>query len=143
MESSTRSDALVLFGASGDLARKMTFPSLYHLERRGVLQVPVVGVAFSDWDDDAMRAQARDAIAAAGVAIDDAVFRALAARMRFVKGDYGKEDTFARLRAVLGGARRPLFYLEIPPSLFEKVVLQLHAAGLTAGARVVIEKPFG
>jgi len=143
MESSTRSDALVLFGASGDLARKMTFPSLYQLERRGVLQVPVIGVALSDWDDEAMRNHARDAIVAAGVALDDGVFRRLAARMRFIKGDYGDQGTFLRLKELLGGAKHPLFYLEIPPSLFEKVVLQLHAVGLTEGARVVIEKPFG
>jgi glucose-6-phosphate 1-dehydrogenase len=143
MESSTRSDALVLFGASGDLAKKMTFPSLFQLERRGTLDVPVIGVALSDWDDEAMRKHAREAVAAAGVALDEAVFRKLAARMRFVKGDYGEASTFARLKDVLGGAQRPLFYLEIPPSLFERVVLQLHAAGLTSGARVVIEKPFG
>jgi glucose-6-phosphate 1-dehydrogenase len=90
-----------------------------------------------------MRKHAREAVAAAGVALDEAVFRKLAARMRFVKGDYGEASTFARLKDVLGGAQRPLFYLEIPPSLFERVVLQLHAAGLTSGARVVIEKPFG
>ena len=135
--------ALVLFGASGDLAKKMTFPSLYKLEKRGVLNVPVVGVAFSDWDDEQMRQHAREAIVGAGVDLDETTFRSLAARMRFVKGDYGEASTFERVKSALGGARRPLFYLEIPPSLFEKVVLQLHAAGLTTGCRVVIEKPFG
>ncbi|MDX2175781.1 MAG: glucose-6-phosphate dehydrogenase [Candidatus Sumerlaeia bacterium] len=138
-----QSDAMVLFGASGDLAKKMTFPSLYKLEQRGVLNVPVVGVAFSDWDDEQMRQHAREAIVAAGVALDEGIFRALAARMRFVKGDYGEASTFEAVKSAIGGARRPLFYLEIPPSLFEKVVLQLHAAGLTPGCRVVIEKPFG
>src|SRR4051812_260198 len=143
MADDTHSDALVLFGASGDLAKKMTFPSLYKLERRGVLNVPVVGVAFSDWDDAQMRQHARDAIVAAGVTLDEDVFRSFAARMRFVKGDYGDPATFARVKQTLGAATRPLFYLEIPPSLFEKVVLQLSAAGLTKGCRVVIEKPFG
>jgi len=143
MTEATRSDALVLFGASGDLAKKMTFPSLYKLERRGALGVPVVGVAFSDWDDDGMRKHARDAIVEAGVELDEATFRTFAARMRFVKGDYGDAATFERVKSVLAGAQHPLFYLEIPPSLFEKVVLQLHAAELTSGARVVIEKPFG
>lgn len=138
-----QSDAMVLFGASGDLAKKMTFPSLYMLEKRGVLNVPVVGVAFSDWDDEQMRQHAREAIVAAGVALDETTFRSLAARMRFVRGDYGEASTFESVKSALGGARRPLFYLEIPPSLFEKVVLQLHAAGLTTGCRVVIEKPFG
>jgi glucose-6-phosphate 1-dehydrogenase len=138
-----QSDAMVLFGASGDLAKKMTFPSLYMLEKRGVLGVPVVGVAFSDWDDEQMRQHAREAIVAAGVEIDETTFRALAARMRFVRGDYGEASTFERVKSALGGARRPLFYLEIPPSLFEKVALQLQAAGLTPGCRVVIEKPFG
>jgi len=137
------SDALVLFGASGDLAKKMTFPSLYKLERRGGLNVPVIGVAFSDWDDEQMRQHARDAIVAAGVALDEAVFRSFAARMRFVKGDYAEAATFESVKKVLGDAERPLFYLEIPPSLFERVVLQLHAAELTSGCRVVIEKPFG
>ena len=143
MAENTKSDALVLFGASGDLAKKMTFPSLYKLELRGVLNVPVVGVAFSDWDDEQMRQHARDAIVAAGVVIEEDVFRSFAARMRFVKGDYGDPATFAGVKAAIGGATHPLFYLEIPPSLFEKVVLQLHAAGLTPGCRVVIEKPFG
>jgi len=135
--------ALVLFGASGDLAKKMTFPSLYKLEERGMLKVPVVGVAFSDWDDEQMRQHAREAIVAAGVELDEGVFGSLAARMRFVKGDYGEASTFASVKSALGGAPRPLFYLEIPPSLFSKVVLQLHDAGLTPGCRVVIEKPFG
>jgi glucose-6-phosphate 1-dehydrogenase len=143
MAENTHSDALVLFGASGDLAKKMTFPSLYKLECRGVLGVPVVGVAFSDWDDEQMRQHAHDAIVAAGVKFDEKVFRSFAARMRFVKGDYGDAATFARVKDAIGGAKRPLFYLEIPPSLFDKVVLQLHAAGLTPGCRVVIEKPFG
>ena len=106
-------------------------------------ELPLVGVAFSDWDDQQMRQHAREAIVAAGVTLDESVFRSFAARMRFVKGDYGEAATFETVKQVLGGAQHPLFYLEIPPSLFERVVLQLHAAGLTPGCRVVIEKPFG
>jgi glucose-6-phosphate 1-dehydrogenase len=138
-----RSDALVLFGASGDLARKMTFPSLYMLAKRGKIDMPVIGVALDAWDDDGMRAHARTSIEEAGIRVDDAVWKPLAARMRFVSGDYGKPETFARLKALLGNAQRPLFYLEIPPSLFQRVVQALSDAGLTKGARVVIEKPFG
>jgi glucose-6-phosphate 1-dehydrogenase len=144
MAENTHSDALVLFGATGDLAKKMTFPSLYKLERRGALKVPVVvGVALDPWDDAEMVKRARAAIVAAGIQVDETTFGALAQRMRFVSGNYDDAGTFERLKAALGGAQHPLFYLEIPPSLFEKVVLQLHAATLTPGARVVIEKPFG
>ena len=138
-----RSDALVLFGASGDLAKKMTFPSLYMLAKRGQVEMPVIGVALADWDDEGMRTHARKSIEEAGIAVDDAVFRQLAGRMRFVGGDYGNPDTFARLKQALGGAKHPLFYLEIPPALFQRVVKSLSDAGLTPGARVVIEKPFG
>ena len=138
-----RSDALVLFGASGDLARKMTFPSLYMLAKRGKIDMPVIGVALADWDDEAMRAHARQSVQDAGIAVDDAVWKPLAARLRFVAGDYGKPETFAALKTLLGGAARPLFYLEIPPSLFQRVVRALSDAGLTKDARVVIEKPFG
>ncbi len=140
-----RSDAIVLFGASGDLATKMTFPSLYKLAARGLLDVPVVGVALSDWSDDQMRSHAHAAIAGAGITIDESVFAPLARRMSFVAGDYGKKETFLAVKKILAaaGARHPLLYLEIPPSLFEKVTVQLHEARLTGGARVVIEKPFG
>ena len=113
MADDRHSDALVLFGASGDLAKKMTFPSLYKLEQRGVLKVPVVGVAFTDWDDEQMRQHAREAIVGAGVDLDETTFRSLAARMRFVKGDYGEASTFEAVKSAIGGARRPLFYLEI------------------------------
>ena len=143
--SATTSDALVLFGASGDLARKMTFPSLYRLAARGALDVPVIGVASTEWDDDAMRTHAKDAIRDAGISLDEAVFAKFAGRMRYLCGDYTDPALFRALGAALSGvgARRPLFYLEIPPSLFEKVVVQLHDAELTANARIVIEKPFG
>ncbi len=136
-------DALVIFGATGDLARKMTLPSLYQLEKRGSLGVPIVGVAFSDLDDAGFRRFARDAVAAAGGQPERKILERLLRRMHFVRGDYADAATFKRLGEQLGQARRPLFYLEIPPSLFESVVLQIHAAGLHGNARVVVEKPFG
>ncbi|MEO2169840.1 MAG: glucose-6-phosphate dehydrogenase [bacterium] len=141
--SSHASDILVVFGATGDLARKMTFPSLYRLAERGLLRVPIVGVAFSDMNDAGLVRYARDAIRGAGIRIKPAVFKKMTAGMTYVRGDYTATDTFTRLRQVLGRKKRPLFYLEIPPSLFETVILQLRAADLVAEARVVIEKPFG
>lgn len=138
-----RNDAIVLFGASGDLARKMTFVSLYHLARRGLLDMPIIGVAFSDWDDETLRNNARAAIEATGTEIDESVWKPMAERMRFVQGDYTKPDTYQRVGEALAGASFPLFYLEIPPGLFLTTVQGLHAAGLTERARVVIEKPFG
>jgi len=140
---STSSDVLVLFGASGDLARKMTFPSLYRLAERRVLTVPIVGVALSDWTTADLKAYARKAIGEAGIRVDPKVFARMTRGMKFVAGDYTKTATFARVKAALGKAKRPLFYLEIPPSLFETVVYKLREVGLTEGARVVIEKPFG
>lgn len=143
--SDSRSDALVLFGASGDLARKMTFVSLYRLATRGLLDMPIVGVAFSDWTDETFRSNARADIEAAGQTVDDAVWSAMAARMTFVQGDYTKPETYSAVKKALGGAARPLYYLEIPPGLFEKTVRGLHDAGLLddPDARVVVEKPFG
>jgi glucose-6-phosphate 1-dehydrogenase len=138
-----RSDAIVLFGASGDLAKKMTFISLYHLARRGLLDIPIIGVAFSDWDDDTFRSKARAAIEATGTTIDESVWKAMSSHMRFVQGDYTKPDTYQRVGKALEGASNPLFYLEIPPGLFLVTVQGLHGAGLVENARVVIEKPFG
>ena len=139
----TRSDAIVLFGASGDLARKMTFISLYHLARRGLLDMPIIGVAFSDWDDETFRAKALAAIEATGTKVDDATWKSMASRMTFVQGDYTKPDTYQRVKSALAGSSNPLFYLEIPPGLFLVTVQGLHGAGLVKNARVVIEKPFG
>jgi len=138
-----KSDVLVLFGASGDLARKMTFPSLYRLARRKLLNVPIVGVSFSDWKTADLKEYARRAIRDAGIRVDAKVFARMTRGMKFVKGDYSKPGTFRDLKAALGKAKRPLFYLEIPPSLFEMVTYNLQKAGLIEGARVVIEKPFG
>jgi glucose-6-phosphate 1-dehydrogenase len=143
MTRSQDADALVIFGITGDLARKMTFQALYLLERRGVLTCPLVGVAMQDLSDDDLRGRARDAIVAAGTTVDDETFARLAGRMRYVRGDFGEADTYDRVAAAVKGAALPVFYLEIPPSLFSVVVKGLADVGLTEHARVVVEKPFG
>jgi glucose-6-phosphate 1-dehydrogenase len=136
-------DVLTIFGISGDLARKMTFHALYRLEARGKLDCPIVGVAIDEWDDERLRAHAREAIAATVEDPDEDVFGRLAARMSYIQGDYAEEATFERVGKAIEGAQRPVFYLEVPPSLFATVVEGLGKAGLTKSARVVIEKPFG
>ena len=137
------SDVLVIFGITGDLAKKMTFVALYRLERRGQLSCPIVGVAIDVLTDDQLREHARSSIEAAGETVDDTVFDRLAARMSYVAGDYADAQTYGTLADHLGTVERPTFYLEIPPSLFARVVEGLHGAGLTHAARIVIEKPFG
>jgi glucose-6-phosphate 1-dehydrogenase len=136
-------DVLVIFGISGDLARKMTFRALYRMERAGALPCDVIGVALDDWDDEALRKHAREAIAATVKSFDEEVFERLAKRLSYVPGDYSDPRTFEQVKSALGERRSPIFYLEIPPSLFSTVVKGLGAAGLTEGAHVVIEKPFG
>jgi glucose-6-phosphate 1-dehydrogenase len=136
-------DVFVAFGITGDLAKVMTFRSLYRLERRGLLHCPIVGVAVDDWDTDRLRAHAREAIAGTGEEVDDEVFGRFAARLSYVSGDFGDPATFERVRDAVGDAVAPVFYLEIPPFLFGRVVEGLSGAGLTKGARVVVEKPFG
>jgi glucose-6-phosphate 1-dehydrogenase len=138
------SDALVFFGASGDLANKQIFPALYAMTKRGVLNVPVIGVAHSNWNLDQLRNRARDSIEHAAGGIDDRrAFNHLLSRLQYVDGDYQQSDTFAGLKVALGTARHPAHYLAIPPSLFGDVIQQLGAAGLADGARVIVEKPFG
>ena len=137
-----RSDALVFFGATGDLAFKKIFPSLQAMIRRGHLDVPVIGVARAGWNLDQFRARARDSLERHG-GLDPAAFEKLVGMLRYIDGDYGDVATFAALRKELGTAKRPAHYLAIPPSLFESVVLQLAQSGCTAGARVIVEKPFG
>ncbi|MEC8818329.1 MAG: hypothetical protein VXX30_04520, partial [Planctomycetota bacterium] len=112
------SDALVSFGVSGDLAKKMTFVSLYRLAERGLLDVPFIGVAFTDWSDDEFRAHALQSIKDCGQEVDEKVWEKMAAGMTYVQGDYTKPETYAAVKEKLGDAKRPLFYLEIPPSLF-------------------------
>jgi glucose-6-phosphate 1-dehydrogenase len=135
-------DVFVAFGITGDLAKVMTFRSLYRLERRGLLDCPIVGVAVDDWSVDDLREHAHAAIAAGGP-VDDAIFERFASRLSYVQGDFGDADTFKRLAAAIGPVRQPVFYLEIPPFRFGTVVAGLAGAGLTENARVVVEKPFG
>jgi glucose-6-phosphate 1-dehydrogenase len=136
-------DVLAIFGISGDLAKKMTFRALYRMERSGVLKIPIVGVALDDWDDEQLRAHARAAVEATVKDPDAAALESMLARLTYVQGDYGDEATFARVKKALGHAKQPVFYLEIPPSLFATVVKGLGAAGLVDHGHVVIEKPFG
>ncbi len=137
-------DALVVFGITGDLARKMTFRSLYRLNRRGLLDLPVIGVAVDDFDEDKLRDRARESIEQSGEEIDDEVFERFAKRLSYVQGDFGKDDTYERVKKALGDARNPTFYLEIPPALFATVIKGLaHAELLSGGQRVAVEKPFG
>jgi glucose-6-phosphate 1-dehydrogenase len=153
----TRSDALVFFGATGDLAYKKIFPALQAMIRRGHLDVPVIGVAKAGWGIEQLRERARASLAEHGGGVDAAAFAKLAAQLRYIDGDYGDAATFEALRKALGSACRPAHYLAIPPSLFPTVVQGLgrsgcaqkgsagaaKPAGSSAGARVILEKPFG
>ncbi|MGV2108159.1 glucose-6-phosphate dehydrogenase [Agrobacterium vitis] len=138
-----RSDALVVFGVTGDLAYKMILPSLYQMVRRGQLNEPVIGVALDDWDIDRLAARAHDGISKQFGTVDEAVFAKLKGLLRYVSGDYKSPATFDRLREALGPATHPLYYLAIPPSLFETVIKASKAAGLAENARLMVEKPFG
>ena len=124
-------DVLVVFGISGDLAKVMTFRSLYRLERRGLLNCPIVGVAVDDWTTDDLRQHARKAIEATGEPVDEAVFDRFAGRLSYLSGDFGDPATYERVGAAIGQASTPVFYLEIPPFLFGTVVKGLADAGLT------------
>jgi glucose-6-phosphate 1-dehydrogenase len=136
------SDALVFFGATGDLIFKKVFPALYAMERRGHLQVPVIGVARSDWTSEKFRARARASVEKQD-AFDEAVFAKLSERLHYISGDYGAPATHAALRKELGESEHPLHFLAIPPSVFGKVVEGLGQSGCARGARVIVEKPFG
>jgi len=140
---SDAADVLAIFGISGDLAKKMTFRALYRLEERGKLDLPIVGVAIDDWDDEQLRKHAREAIGDTVGDPDEDVFSSLAKRLSYVRGDYEDPGTFKRVKKAIGKAEQPVFYLEIPPALFATVVQGLGKAGLTENAHVVIEKPFG
>ena len=137
-----RADALVFFGATGDLAYKQIFPALQAMVQQGQLNVPVIGVAGRPWSSDQLRERAKESLQEHG-GIDPAAFAKLAALLTYVGGDYNSAATYQKLREALGGARHPLYYLAIPPSLFETVVEGLDAAGIAKGGRVVVEKPFG
>jgi glucose-6-phosphate 1-dehydrogenase len=136
-------DVLVVFGITGDLAKVMTFRSLYRLERRGLLDCPIVGVAVDDWSVDDLKERARTSITGTGEPLDEAIFERLAARFSYIAGDFGDAETYKHVADAISEAQTPVFYLEIPPFLFGTVIKGLHEAGLTGSARVVVEKPFG
>src|SRR6185503_2255219 len=136
-DASGKADVLVVFGITGDLARVMTFRSLYRLEARGLLDCPIVGVAFDDWTLDQLKERARDSIVATGEQLDEAVFERFADRLSYLHGDFSVDATYTAVADALKDFERPVFYLEIPPFLFGKVVAGLHGAGLTKNARVV------
>src|SRR5467141_1394132 len=140
--SNLHSDALVFFGATGDLAYKKIFPSLQGMVKRGHLNVPVIGVAKAGWNLEQIRARAHDSLEKHG-GVDPAAFEKLCDLLRYVDGEYQDPATFQALYKELGGARRPAHYLAIPPLLFESVVEQLAKSGCMQGARVIVEKPFG
>ncbi len=136
-------DVLVIFGITGDLAKVMTFLSLYRLEKRGLLHCPIVGVAGDDWTIEHLREHARESIEGCGEPLDSEVFDRFASRLSYVSGDFTDAGTYMRLAEAVGEPRSPVFYLEIPPFLFGPVIKQLTDAGLTKTGRVVVEKPFG
>ena len=140
--SNSHSDALVFFGATGDLAYKKIFPSLQAMVKRGHLNVPVVGVAKAGWNLDQLRARAKDSLEKHG-GLDHVAFEKLIGLLRYVDGDYQDARTFSALREQLKDARRPAHYLAIPPALFETVVEHLKQSNCSRGARVIVEKPFG
>src|SRR5262245_43186686 len=136
------SEALVFFGATGDLAFKKIFPALYAMVRRGTLRVPVIGIARSAKNVDELRARARESLERHGE-VDTAAFDELSRLLRYVRGDYNDPATFQSIRKELAGAKRPTFYLAIPPAFFGQVVEQLSKSGCSNGARIILEKPFG
>ena len=134
---------MVIFGITGDLAHKMTFPSLYRLEEAGLLDCPIIGVALEDWSPEQLHASMKEAVSADEKSVDDQVLQRLVGRLSYLGGDFADQATYRELAHRLKCFSRPLFYLEIPPSLFAEVVTQLGRAGLTEGSRVMVEKPFG
>ena len=138
-----QSDALVLFGVTGDLAHKLIFPALYAMVKRGVLKVPVIGVAFPDWSLSQLHARVKDSLKQSGGIDDRKALDQLISLLSYVSGDYNDQDTFTAIKKALGSAKHPAHYLAIPPSLFGKVIQGLGVAGLAKDARVIVEKPFG
>jgi len=142
-DAASHSDALVFFGATGDLAHKKIFPALQEMARRGTLDVPVIGVAKSGWTIDQFRSRVRDSLQQHGGGIDERAFSKLLQLLRYIDGDYCDSSTFEELHRTLGNAGSPLHYLAIPPSMFETVIEGLARSGSASGARVILEKPFG
>jgi glucose-6-phosphate 1-dehydrogenase len=141
--SKSHSDALLVYGVTGDLAHKMIFPALYAMVKRGTLDVPIIGVAFPKWSLERLQKRVAQSIKQSGGIDDKRAFNRLISLLTYVNGDYNDSNTFAAIKQALGKARRPTHYLAIPPSLFETVIKGLGAAGLAENARVVVEKPFG
>jgi len=139
----SRSDALVLFGVTGDLAHKMIFPALYALVKRRVLKIPIIGVALPKWNLERLHRRVADSIRRSGGIDNRRAFHQLLSLFKYASGDYKDPNTFASIKNALGDARRPAHYLAIPPSLFETVIQELGAAKLAENARVIVEKPFG
>ena len=140
----SQADALLLFGATGDLAKKKLWPALYELTAEGRMDMPIVGIARSDWTDEEMRERARESVRAKlGDAVDESVLEAMCARVRYLSGDYTNEATWPRLAELTEGAEVPLSFLSIPPFLFDDVVEGLASVGMTDTGRVIVEKPFG
>ena len=142
-ETAASSDALVFFGATGDLAYKKIFPALQDMIRRGDLSIPVIGIAKSGWTIDQFRSRVRDSLARQAGGVDEAAFTHLLRWLQYIDGDYRDPATFDNLRKALSGTARPLHYLAVPPSMFEPVVEGLARSSCAKGARVIIEKPFG
>jgi glucose-6-phosphate 1-dehydrogenase len=140
---SDRTDALVIFGATGDLAKLETFPALVGLVERGVLDVPVVGVAKSGWGLEQFRDYAAASLRANGIDPDAAPARTLLGLLRYVDGDLDDDATYAAMSREMGDAATALYYLEVPPALFGRIAAGIHGAGRADGARVMVEKPFG
>ncbi len=143
MSATRESDALVFFGATGDLAHKMIFPALQAMAAHGVLDIPVIGVAKAGWTLDQLRARAKESVEKHGGGVDPDAFGRLMKVLRYVDGDYQTGETFEGLRSALGSSERPLHYLAIPPGLFRTVAQGLQRSGCLTNARVVVEKPFG
>ena len=141
--SDAEADALVIFGITGDLAKVMTFYSLYRLEARGLLTCPVVGVAVDDWSTEQLVQRARESVLAKAGQLDEEVFARFAARLSYVSGDFADDATYQRVADAVRSFQNPVYYLEIPPFLFATVIKGLSEAGLTKTSRVVVEKPFG
>ncbi len=139
----SHSDALVVYGVTGDLAHKMIFPALYAMAKRGTLSVPVIGVAFPKWTLERLQKRVTHSIKQSGGIDNKRAFQHLLSLLKYVSGDYNDSDTFARIKDALGKARRPAHYLAIPPSLFATVIKNLGTSGLAENARVIVEKPFG
>jgi glucose-6-phosphate 1-dehydrogenase len=139
----SQSDALVVFGVTGDLAHKMIFPALYAMVKSGALKVPVIGVAFPKWSLERLQRRAIDSIKRAGGIDDKRALKRLLSLLKYVSGDYADSNTFKAIKVALGKARRPAHYLAIPPALFETVIKGLGAAKMAENARVIVEKPFG